>query len=180
MPFRNAASEAGRITFTRASAERIAGAVQIVENQRPAAQPLTFESVMPPPKVFRTATFTGAWSIGATKEIRFRSNTAQTALAVNLMVGLSPSSECECSVAREGTAWHLVEVNLTKQPGYSGSGTQSLTIQNGVLAWGQTASVNIVTGVTLGTSGLVFSTMQVQVDRTVSTALVTIGTTACP
>ena len=138
MPFRNAASEAGRITFTRASAERIAGAVQVVEAQRPAAQPLTFEPVMPPQKLFRTATFTGAWAINGTKTIRFRSNTAQTALAVNLMVGLSPSSECECSVAREGTAWHLVEVNLTKQPGYATSGTHVMTIQNGVLAWAGT------------------------------------------
>ena len=109
MPFRNAASEAGRITFTRASAERIAGAVQIVENQRPAAQPLTFEPVMPPPKVFRTATFTGEWSIGGTKEIRFRSNTAQTALAVNLFANITASAgDRPCAIAREGTAWYLI------------------------------------------------------------------------
>jgi hypothetical protein len=109
MAFRNAESEAGRITFTRASAARIANAVTVVENQRPAAQPLTFEAQFPPPRTFRTATFTGAWSIDATKTVTFRTSTSQTALAVNLFANITAAAGSRpCAIAKEGTAWYLI------------------------------------------------------------------------
>jgi hypothetical protein len=136
MAFRNAESEAGRITFTRASAARIANAVQVVESQRPAAQPLTFERVAESAKrVFRVATFTGAWPINATKTVTFKyqTSTPNTVMAVNLVCGLSPASSCDVSIAKEGTAWYLVQPNLTQLPGYSTSGTQVLTIVSGNL-----------------------------------------------
>lgn len=109
MAFRNAESEAGRITFTRASAARIANAVQVVESQRPAAQPLTFNRIETAKKVFRVATFTGAWSIAGIKNVRFIHNTNQTAQAVNLFANITAAAGTrECAIARDGTAWYLI------------------------------------------------------------------------
>jgi hypothetical protein len=91
----------------------------------------------PASKTFRICTFTGAWAINATKTVTFRNQTTapNTAVAVNLVCGLNPTASCDVSVAKDGTAWYLVQPNLTQQPGYSTSGTQVLTIQNGSLAW---------------------------------------------
>jgi hypothetical protein len=88
-------------------------------------------------KVFRICTFTGSWEINATKTVTFKyqTTTPNTASVVNLVCGLSPSGSCDVSIAKDGTAWFLVQPNLTQQPGYSASGTQVLTIQSGVLRW---------------------------------------------
>ena len=101
--------------------------------------PTRFETLPQPAssKTFRVCTFTGSWSIGASKTVTFRgvTTTPNTVGVVNLVCGLNPSGSCDVSVAKDGTAWYLVQPNLTQQPGYSGSGTQVLTIQNGSLAW---------------------------------------------
>jgi len=88
-------------------------------------------------KVFRICTFTGSWAINETKTVTFKyqTSTPNTASVVNLVCGLSPSESCDVSIAKDGTAWFLVQPNLTQQPGYSASGTQVLTIQSGVLRW---------------------------------------------
>jgi hypothetical protein len=161
MAFRNAESEAGRITFTRASAARIANAVQVVESQRPAAQPLTFERVAESAKrVFRVATFTGAWSINATKTVTFKyqTSTPNTAVVTNLFATIpSPSGSVDCAIARDGTAWFLIE--------WFGST--------------QTASVTVITDVTLTTAGLQFTRASVVVQSSSTLSITTIGTTAC-
>lgn len=87
-------------------------------------------------KVFRIATFSGAWAIGATKTVDLKYVTPATQVtAMNLVCGLSPSGACDVSIAKEGTAWFLVQPNLTQLPGYSASGTQVLTIVGGNLRW---------------------------------------------
>ena len=126
------------VIFDRSSAERIANAVRRVEIGDRSESPLRFDAVPPPQrKTFRIATFSGAWSVGATKMVTFKYQTAtpNTASVLNLVCGLSPSGSCDVSIAKDGTAWFLVQPNLTQQPGYSASGTQVLTIQSGVLRW---------------------------------------------
>jgi len=127
------------VIFDRSSAERIANAVRRVEIGDRTASPLRFDTVPPPQqrKTFRIATFSGAWAINATKTVTFKyqTTTPNTASVVNLVCGLSPSGSCDVSIAKDGTAWFLVQPNLTQQPGYSASGTQVLTIQSGVLRW---------------------------------------------
>jgi hypothetical protein len=89
-------------------------------------------------KVFRICTFTGSWAINATKTVTFKyqTTTPNTVSALNLYCGLNPgTTTTDISIAKEGTSWFLVQPNLTQQPGYSASGTQVLTIQNGVLRW---------------------------------------------
>jgi hypothetical protein len=89
------------------------------------------------PKVFRVCTFTGAWAINTAKDVTFRgvTTTPNTVSVTNLVCGLSPTGSCDVTVAKDGTAWYLVQPNLTQQPGYSASGTHVLTIQSGVLRW---------------------------------------------
>lgn len=128
------------VIFDRSSAERIANAVRRVEIGDRTESPLRFDTVPPPQqrKTFRIATFSGAWAINATKTVTFKYQTAtpNTASVVNLFCGLNPGTVVtDISISREGTAWFLVQPNLTQQPGYSASGTQVLTIQNGILRW---------------------------------------------
>ena len=119
--------------------QRVDHALSVVEEQPSQGNvttiPTRFETLpQPASKTFRVCTFTGSWSINASKTVTFRGST-NTLSVVNLVCGLNPSGSCDVSVAKDGTAWYLVQPNLTQQPGYSGSGTQVLTIQNGSLHW---------------------------------------------
>jgi len=128
-----------RISFTRPAVDRIARVVRAVENARPAGGGLRSRAVVEagPSKLFRVCTFTGAWPINTAKTVRFRNvtSTPNTASVTNLVCGLSPTGSCDVSIAKDGTAWYLVQPNLTQQPGYSASGTHVLTIQGGNLRW---------------------------------------------
>jgi hypothetical protein len=128
-----------RISFTRPAVERIARVVRAVENARPRGGPLTSRAVLDgaKPKPFKVCTFTGAWAINTAKTVTFRNvtTTPNTVSATNLVCGLSPTGSCDATIAKDGTAWYLVQPNLTQQPGYSASGTHVLTIQGGVLRW---------------------------------------------
>jgi hypothetical protein len=102
--------------FTRESAERIANVVRAAELASPAARPLSFEPLFDArkQKVFRVATFTGAWSINATKTVTFRNQTAtpNTAVATNLFAALTGTTATStfrnCAIAKDGTAWYLI------------------------------------------------------------------------
>lgn len=101
---------AERISFTRPSAERIANAVRTVEQARPVAASLTFRQQQTAlgAKVFRTATFTGAWSINAAKSVTLK-NVNQTVAAINLFAEITASNSIRnCGIARDGTAWYLI------------------------------------------------------------------------
>jgi hypothetical protein len=129
-----------RVSFTRPAAERIGKAVRLVEAGNRDLGPIEWG-----PrgggggggKVFRVATFTGAWAINASKTVTFRgvTSTPNTVSVINIVCGLSPAGSCVATIAKDGTAWYLVQPNLTPQPGYSASGTHVLTIQGGVLRW---------------------------------------------
>lgn len=95
-----------------------------------------------PGKAFRICTFTGSWAIGAPKTLTFKyqTTTPNTASAINLFCGLSPSGSCDVSIAKDGTAWYLIQPNLTQLPGYSSGGTQVLTVVGGNLRWVGTTS----------------------------------------
>jgi len=127
-----------RVTFTKPAAERIAKVVRAVEGGDRDTGPLTFGNRGgggSSGKAFRVCTFTGAWSINDTKTVTFRNQTAtpNTVAAVNLFCGLSPTAACDVSIAKEGTAWYLVQPNVTQLPGYSASGTQVMVIVSGNL-----------------------------------------------
>jgi hypothetical protein len=103
-----------RITFTRPAAERIAKVVRHVEGGDRDSSGLTFRRVPPQgeaAKVFRIATFTGAWSISAAKTVtfKFQTTTPNTVVATNLFAAVpAPSGSGDCAIAKEGTAWFLI------------------------------------------------------------------------
>lgn len=99
--------------FTRESAQRIGRVVRAAElSPRPAA-PLAFDrvDVARNAKVFRVATFTGAWSINSAKTVTFKNQTAtpNTASATNLFAEIAAAAGTRnCAIARDGTAWYLI------------------------------------------------------------------------
>jgi hypothetical protein len=128
-----------RVSFTRPAAERIGKAVRQVEAGDRDLGPIEWgpRGGGAASKVFRVCTFTGAWAINTSKTVTFRNvtTTPNTVSATNLMCGLSPAGSCDATIAKDGTAWYLVQPNLTQQPGYSANGTQVLTVSSGVLSW---------------------------------------------
>jgi len=103
----------GPTFFDAQSAVRIANAVRKVEIGDRAEKPLEFDTVFPQQqrKTFRVATFSGAWSIGATKTVTFKyqTSTPNTASALNLFAAVpAPTGSGDCAIAREGTAWFLI------------------------------------------------------------------------
>jgi hypothetical protein len=150
------------VIFDRSSAERIANAVRRVEIGDRTESPLRFDTVPPPQqrRTFRIATFTGSWAINATKTVTFKyqTSTPNTASAINLFAAVpAPSGAADCAIARDGTAWFLIE-------------------------WFQpttTAVVTVLTGVTLTTAGLQFTRATVTVQSSATVTITTIGTTAC-
>lgn len=102
--------------FTRESAERIANVVRTVELAAPQARPLSFETFQPErkQKVFRICTYTGAWSIGDSKTVSFKYQTAtpNTVSATNLFFPITNTAtgDRDCAIAKDGTAWFLIDV----------------------------------------------------------------------
>jgi len=103
------------VKFSRQSAQRIAKAVRTVEGGNRDQPGITFDHPLPGAvKVFRVATFTGAWSINATKTVTFRNQTAtpNTAVATNLFAALTGTTATStfrnCAIAKDGTAWYLI------------------------------------------------------------------------
>lgn len=103
--------------FDLASARRIADAVRRVEIGDREEAALRFRRELPQQqrKTFRIATFTGAWAINASKVVTFKYQTAtpNTAVAVNLFFPVpAPSGATNCAIAKDGTAWFLIDVPL--------------------------------------------------------------------
>jgi hypothetical protein len=141
-----------RVTFTKPAAERIAKVVRAVEGGDRDTGPLTFgnRGVAGNPKLFRVGTFTGAWSINATNTVTFRNQTAtpNTVAAVNLFFPFpAPASATDCAIAKDGTAWYLIDVPL------------------------ESASTTVMTDVTLSAS-LNTSACTISIGKTLVTASV--------
>ena len=153
-----------RVTFTKPAAERIAKVVRAVEGGNRDAGPLSFgnRGVAGNPKVFRVATFTGAWSINAEKTVTFRNQTAtpNTVAAVNLFfpVTSTATGNTDCAIAKEGTAWFLIDVPF-----------ETAT----AIFVGATASTAVMQDVTLSAS-LNTSACTISIGKTLVTTSVTI------
>ena len=97
------------VSFSRPAAQRIAKAVRVVEAGDRKSRGLTFDHPMPGggQALIRTATFTGSWSIGGTKNVTYKYQTG-TANAVNDLMNLPSAGTRNCVIGREGTAWRLI------------------------------------------------------------------------
>lgn len=157
-----------RVTFTKPAAERIAKVVRAVEGGDRDAGPLTFGSrgVAGNPKTFRVCTFTGAWSINDTKTVTFKNQTAtpNTVAAVNLFFPFpAPASATDCAIAKDGTAWYLIDVPFeTATAVFAGSTTTGIVVSS-------TQSTSRVTDVTLSAT-LNTSNCTISIGKTLVTA----------
>ena len=104
-----------RVDFTRGAAERIANVVRAVELGDRDGAPLNFGRVPDAggsKVVFRICTFTGAWSKNAQKVVtyKYQSATPNTVSARNVFIGLAATTGGNCAIAKDGTAWFLIQL----------------------------------------------------------------------
>jgi hypothetical protein len=171
------AARTERVTFTKPAAERIAKVVRAVEGGDRDAGPLTFgnRGVAGNPKAFRVCTFTGAWSINDTKTVTFRNQTAtpNTVAAVNLFFPFpAPASATDCAIAKDGTAWFLIDVPFETETavfvGSTASGIRVASTATAMVLSGVSESA-VLTDVTLSAS-LNTSACTISIGKTLVTA----------
>ena len=131
--------------------------------------PTRFESLPAPAgKVFRICTFTGAWAINAEKTVTFRGVTAtpNTVSALNLffpVTSTATSASTDCAIAKDGTAWYLVDVPFeTATAVFVGSTATGIAVSS-------TQSTSLVTDVTLSAT-LNTSNCTISIGKTLVTA----------
>ena len=141
------------VSFSRPAAQRISKAVRIIEAGNRTQPGLTFDHPMPGGggKVFRVCTFTGAWSIGSSKTVAFKYQTAtpNTASATNLFFPVTSTAQLDCAIAKDGTAWFLIDV-----PFYTASASFITSIS--VAASLNTSNCSITVGTTASTASATF------------------------
>ena len=107
---------ADRVTFTQGSAQRIAKVVRLVEAGRRDALGLPTSPRLDggSPKLIRMCTYSGAWSIGSAKTVTFKNQTTtpNTASATNLFLPLPSNGTRDCAIARDGSAWYLIQAQF--------------------------------------------------------------------
>jgi hypothetical protein len=148
------------VIFDRSSAERIANAVRRIEIGDRTESPLRFDAVpQQQRKMFRIATFTGSWAINATKTVTFKyqTSTPNTASVVNLFFPYpAQTGSVDCAIAKDGTAWHLIDVPFATATAVFVSATaaqtvvSNVTVQNAFVA--TTASLTYVQSVSVAAS----------------------------
>jgi hypothetical protein len=150
------------VKFSRQSAQRIAKAVRTVEGGNRDQPGIVFDHPTPSSnaKVFRIGTFTGSWSIGATKTVTFKyaTNTPNTAVATNLFFPITGTASSDCAIAKDGTAWFLIDVPFRTATAIFVGATQATSVMTDV-----TLSASLNTGACTITIGKTLSTTSVTI-----------------
>ena len=103
------------VTFTRPAAERIAHVVRTVERSGRDTKGPAWNPRMEGGSggvFFHIGTFTGAWAISSVNVVTFKyqTTTPNTASVTNLFFPYPENGTKDCAIAKEGTAWFLVDV----------------------------------------------------------------------
>jgi hypothetical protein len=162
-------SDRDAVQFTRESAERIANVVRAAELTPTRGRALSFEAIQQGAsrKTFRMATFTGAWAISTSKTVTFKNQTTtpNTVAAVNLFFPITSTaaSTSDCAIAKDGTAWYLIDVPLeTATAVFVGATATGIAVSS-------TQSTGLVTDVTLSAT-LNTSDCTISIGKTLATA----------
>jgi hypothetical protein len=154
------------VTFSRGAAQRIAKTVRVVEAGDRNQPGLRFDHPQfgASGKFFRVCTYTGSWSVGSSKTVTFKYQTAtpNTAVATNLFFPVTGTASADCAIAKDGTAWFLIDV-----PFYTATGVfvASLTTRSYVTDISLSASLNT-------------SNCTITVNKTLTTATASFVTTS--
>jgi hypothetical protein len=181
--------------FDVRSARRIARVVQAVELEPRRASPLTFDPVIEQrsDKVFRVCTYTGDWPINASKTVTFKNQTTtpNTVSAINLFLPLPENGTRDCAVARDGTAWFLVQAQMELAHAFTAATLTTSSIEFNTLPVVAFASASthkftltpptesVIVDASLGTASLSFSRKNVGVFFASTAATVAISVTTC-
>lgn len=153
-----------KVVFTRPAAERIAAVVRDYEAGDRDGVGLRFGSRVSQPtgKLFRVCTFTGAWSINSSKTVTFKyqTSTPNTVSATNLFFPIDGTSTRDCAIAKDGTAWFLVDVPFETATAVFFTGTTTQTVVSDITL---SASINT-------------NNCAITVNKTLTTASVTVVT----
>jgi hypothetical protein len=157
------------VKFTRPAAQRIAEAVRKVEGGNRDQPPFGFEHPqgIGGAKMFRVCTYTGSWSKGSAKAVTFKyaTGTPNTVSATNLFFPITSTatSSTDCAIAKDGTAWFLIDVPLfTSTAVFVGSTAMGIAVQS-------TATSLCVTDILLSAS-LNTSNCTISIGKTLTTA----------
>jgi hypothetical protein len=147
--------------FDVRSATRIARVVQSVEQEPQRAKPLTFDVAVAQPrqKSIKLGTYTGAWATNQFKTVTFRYSPL-TVSAINLFLNLPSNGQRRCAVAKDGTAWHLIQWQ------------QDAAVTT-------TATADVIVGVSLCEDSLTFERSRVGVFFVGTAATLAISVTTC-
>jgi len=149
------------VKFTRPAAQRIAAAVRHVEGGNRDQPPFGFEhpQVIGGAKVFRVCTYTGSWSKGSAKTVTFKyaTGTPNTVSATNLFVPVTDTAGGDCAVAKDGTAWFLIDVPMFTATAVFVGATASAAVMRDVTlsASLNTSNCAITIGKTLSTTSII-------------------------
>ena len=159
------------VTFTRPAAERIAHVVRTVERSGRDTKGPVWSPRMEGGgggAVFHIATFTGGWEINQSRIVTFKyqPTTPNTATALNLFFDYKGNQELrDCSIAKEGTAWFLVDVPL-----YVATATYVKQIYTATLTYNKTATTTQITFLTGASASLNTATCDIVFTPITATA----------
>jgi hypothetical protein len=181
--------------FDVRSARRIARVVQAVELEPRRASPLTFDPVLEQrrDKPFRVCTYTGAWAINTSNTVTFKNQTTtpNTVSATNLFLPLPENGTRDCAVAKDGTAWFLVQAQMELAHAFTAATLTTSSIEFNTLPVVAFASASthrftltpptesVIVGASLGTASLSFSRKNVGVFFASTAGTVAISVTTC-
>ena len=151
------------VTFTRPAAERIAHVVRTVERSGRDTKGPTWNPRMEGGGVFfHIGTFTGAWAISGVNVVTFKyqTTTPNTASVTNLFFPYPENGTKDCAIAKEGTAWFLIDVPLatlqTATITYMTGGTATLNTATCDIVFTPATATAVVLNVTTNTTYLTF------------------------
>jgi hypothetical protein len=130
------AASVDRVSFTRPAAERIGKAVRQVEAGDRDLGPIEWGprgGGGGAGKVFRVATFTGAWAINSATTVTFLNvtSTPNTASVMNKLVSLpaprSTAASRIANIAKDGSQWYLVSFQMASATAVFSGMTQTMT-----------------------------------------------------
>jgi hypothetical protein len=181
--------------FDVRSAVRIARVVQAVEQEPRRASPLTFDPVLEQrrDKPFRVCTYSGDWPVGSPKIVTFKyqTTTPNTVSATNLFLPLPENGTRDCAVAKDGTAWFLVQAQMELAHAFTAATLTTSSIEFNTLPVVAFASAStnkftltpptesVIVGASLGTASLSFSRKNVGVFFASTAGTVAISVTTC-
>lgn len=168
----------------------------LMDRERGPGMPIVHQEMMQRGngKVFRICTFTGAWQVGTNKtvKLKYQSETPNTVSVTNLFLPIQTTDSRDCAIAKEGTAWYLIQWQWHVNHAFTSVTAINQQIRFHTLPFAAFATVNtssywslpvsmetVLSGATLSDTSLTFSRRSIGVFFPGTAATVAITVTTC-